>query len=107
MIPNTQVAVFQIPNTLTRHRHVCSTVKDLHVDAVRDCKCLMHIIFELIYIYVVFVFFLVLLLYCIYNVAYFYRSVVNKSCSKLAYNPCRLHGRLSLTASAFMRLQPV
>ena len=28
-----------------------------------------------------FVFFLVSLLYCIYNVAYFYRSAVNKSCS--------------------------
>jgi len=58
-------------------------VKDLHVDAVRDCKCLMHNISELIYTYVVFVclFFLVSLLYCIYNVAYFYRSAVNKSCS--------------------------
>jgi len=56
MIPNTQVAVFQIPNTLTRHRHVCSTVKDLHIDAVRDCKCLMHNISELNYTYVVSVF---------------------------------------------------
>jgi len=68
-ILNLQYFKYQIPTTLTRQVHVCSTVKDLHVDAVRDWKCLMHNISELIYTYVVSVFFHVLLLYCIYNVA--------------------------------------